>query len=169
MEKKWMSNSIVFTILLILELHGLCYRYRRYHRLKQFISYPSSLYENETKTRRKTMVLTVQQTTAFFTDAAQMGIPQDTYTQMAIEGIVTVGDLAEFKDENHKDLADNLRRPGGGNQAFVFGARSQMRLKASSKLIRFMTRSAEPMELGIYSGNRLGRISTTNLQVELNP
>lgn len=42
------------------------------------------------------MVLTAAQSAAFFTGAASMAIPQDTYAQLAHEGIVTPNDLIDF-------------------------------------------------------------------------
>ena len=42
------------------------------------------------------MVLTAAQTTAFFRNEDQMGIPQETFPRLANEGIVTVADLADF-------------------------------------------------------------------------
>ena len=76
-----------------------------------------------------------------------MGIPHDTVIQLIQEGIDAVSDLADFDDM--KQVADNLRRPPGrvpdpGNPgstiptpSFQFGARSQLRLEAAAKLIRF--------------------------------
>ena len=42
------------------------------------------------------MVLVAAQITAFFEDADQMGIPNDTVVQMQTEGITAVSDLADF-------------------------------------------------------------------------
>ena len=95
------------------------------------------------------MVLTAAQTTAFFQDNAQMGIPAPTVAQMAIEGIAAVEDLADFDKESMQQLADNLRRPGGRvvdpndatatipTPSFVFGARSQKRLLVACDLVRY--------------------------------
>ncbi len=65
------------------------------------------------------MVLTNAQVTAFFTNAGQMGIPQPTVDQMALEGIATVSDLSEFNKESLQQLADNLRKPGGGSRILL--------------------------------------------------
>jgi hypothetical protein len=43
-----------------------------------------------------TMVLTPAQTTAFFENGDQMGIPHATVVQLATEGIISVIDLADF-------------------------------------------------------------------------
>ena len=40
------------------------------------------------------MVLTAAQTTAFFRNEDQMGVPQETLPRLASEGIVTVADLS---------------------------------------------------------------------------
>jgi hypothetical protein len=98
------------------------------------------------------MVLTAAQTTAFFEDAAQMGIPHETVIQLQQEGISTVDDLADFDEDSLKQLADNLRRPGGRvpdpdpgaapgatipTPPFVFGAKSQKRLLVACNLVRY--------------------------------
>ena len=59
------------------------------------------------------MVFIVAQTTAFFEDAAQMGIPNATRIQFQVEGIDAVSDLSEFDSEDLKQIADNLRRLSG--------------------------------------------------------
>ena len=41
------------------------------------------------------MVLTAAQTTAFFESPDQMGIPHATMVQMQLEGIQSIGDLAD--------------------------------------------------------------------------
>ena len=89
------------------------------------------------------MVLTAQQTTSFFEEADQMGLPHDTVVQLAQEGISTVYDLADFDKESLQAVADNLRRPPGRvpnpdpaaapgstipTPPFVFGAKSHKRL-----------------------------------------
>ena len=43
------------------------------------------------------MVLTAAQTTAFFENPDQMGIPHTTMVQMQQEGIQSVADLANFE------------------------------------------------------------------------
>ena len=59
------------------------------------------------------MVLTAAQTTAFFENPDQMGIPHKTMVQMQQQGIQTVADLADFEKHSLQQLADNLRKPGG--------------------------------------------------------
>jgi hypothetical protein len=80
------------------------------------------------------MVLTFAQSTAFFTDQDQMGIPAEMYAAMAGEGIVSVDDLADFDKDSVKQMADNLRR---GQPNHAFGARSQKRLLVACDLVRF--------------------------------
>ena len=95
------------------------------------------------------MALTAAQTTAFFRDGDQMGIPQATVAQLQIEGITTISDLADFEKETPQQMADNLRKPGGQvpdpNPAaaagatiptppFVFGAKSQHRLTVAVEI-----------------------------------
>ena len=59
------------------------------------------------------MVLTAAQTTAFFENANQMAIPTATVAQLGNEGITTVDDLIDFDEDSLKQIAENLRRPGG--------------------------------------------------------
>ena len=59
------------------------------------------------------MVLTAAQTTAFFENPDQLGIPHETMVQIQQEGIQTVADLADFEKQELQQLADNLRKPGG--------------------------------------------------------
>lgn len=57
------------------------------------------------------MVLTGPQTTAFFTDPAQMALLARTHTQLLTEGIATVDDLSEFNKDDFKQIVDNLKSP----------------------------------------------------------
>ena len=98
------------------------------------------------------MVLTAAQTTAFFENPDQMGIPHATMVQMQQEGIQLVADFADFEKQSLQQLADNLRKPGGRISdpdpnapfgatipmpAFTYGAKSQKRLTVACDLIRF--------------------------------
>ena len=95
------------------------------------------------------MVLTAAQTTAFFTDAAQMALAAATHAQIQVEGITQVSDLAELDDDGFDTLTANLRKPVGRvpdpnphaaagatipTPPFVFGVKSQLRLNSG---IRF--------------------------------
>ena len=57
------------------------------------------------------MVLTAGQTTLFFENDDQMGIPQATVVQLANEGLSTVGDLVDFDKDTLQQVTDNLRSP----------------------------------------------------------
>ena len=59
------------------------------------------------------MVLMAAQTTTFFGDDEQMGVPHTTVIQLQTEGITTVGDLADFEKDSLHQLADNLHYPEG--------------------------------------------------------
>jgi hypothetical protein len=98
------------------------------------------------------MPLTAAQTTAFFEQESQMGIPNDTVIQLQQEGITTVDDLSDFDKDTMEQIAANLRRPAGRipdpnptaapgatipTPSFVFGAKSQKRLITASKLLRY--------------------------------
>ena len=96
------------------------------------------------------MVLTAAQTTAFFENPDQLGIPHKTMVQIQQEGIQTVADLADFENQELQQLADNLRKPGGRipdpnpnaapgatipTPAFTYGAKSQKRLTVACDLV----------------------------------
>ena len=98
------------------------------------------------------MVLTQLQTTAFFENPDQLGIPHETMVQIQREGIQAVADLADFEKQELQQLADNLRKPGGRipdpnpnaapgatipTPAFTFGAKSQKRLTVACDLVRY--------------------------------
>ena len=98
------------------------------------------------------MAITAGATTAFFTDAAQMGLTPETRARLVTEGIKTVDDLVENDAKTIKSIAENLRRPGGRipdpangpndiatipQPPFTFGARSQHRLAEACDLLRF--------------------------------
>jgi hypothetical protein len=96
------------------------------------------------------MDLTASQTTAFFENEDQMGIPHATFVQLATEGITSVIDLADFDKESLQQLADILRRPGQvpdpnpaaqpgatiATPSFILGAKSQQRLTVTTDLIK---------------------------------
>ena len=98
------------------------------------------------------MVFTAAQVTSFFEDDDQMALPQRTRVQLQAEGLTVVADLLDFDDDSLKQMADNLRRPGGTVQdpnpnaaagamiptpAFVLGAKSKMRLKAAVNISKY--------------------------------
>ena len=59
------------------------------------------------------MVITGAQTTAFFENPDQMGIPHAMVIQLQVEGITVIQDLADFDKDTLQQLADNLRKPAG--------------------------------------------------------
>ena len=92
------------------------------------------------------MVITAAQTTAFFSEPGQMALPAATRITVAQEGLEDLADLVEFDKRSLKQITDNLRHPGGRvpdpdpnaaagttitTPAFVFGAKSQLRLKSA--------------------------------------
>jgi hypothetical protein len=114
------------------------------------------------------MVMTAAQTTAFFEDAAQMGIPNVTVVQLQREGIVSIDDLVDFDKDTIEQIAANLRRPAGRvpdpNPAaaagatvptppFVFGAKSQQRLTIAGKLVRYYDTVGRPLTPGNLQWN----------------
>ena len=58
------------------------------------------------------MVLTSAQITSFFEDAYQMGLTHRTRTlSLNTEGIITVGELAEWKDDDWEQWKNNCKKP----------------------------------------------------------
>jgi hypothetical protein len=92
-----------------------------------------------------------RQLAAFFEDALQMGIPNATRLQLVTQGIVNVHDLEEFDEANLNHITENMRRPPGRipvnpdqplgasiqTPPFEFGAKSIIRLKAASDIVRY--------------------------------
>ena len=122
------------------------------------------------------MVFTANQTTAFFTSAAQMGIPARTRTQLEEEGITNVEDLIEFDEAALKQIAENLCRPNGREpapnagqpggppagaevpiQPFVFGAKSYMRLVVASDMVRYYDTVGRTLSAGNMQWTPIGR------------
>ena len=59
------------------------------------------------------MILTANQVVVFFENNEQMVMPRATRLRVENEGITTVADLGEFDKVTLRQIADNLRRPGG--------------------------------------------------------
>ena len=94
------------------------------------------------------MPFTAAQTTAFFINANQMALSADTREALALEGIVTVADLAEFEDDEFTQISRNLRNPPNipdpaNPGAFIhqgpieFSAKSLKRLKVAANAVRY--------------------------------
>jgi hypothetical protein len=83
-----------------------------------------------------TMVMTANQTKAFFEANTQVAMPNATIIQLQAEGISTVDDLLDFDKETLQQVANNLRRPGGG-APLTFGAKSQLRLLVATGLVKY--------------------------------
>ena len=101
------------------------------------------LYVISNKFIRPKMVLTANQVRAFFHADKQMAIPVVTIVQLVQEGIEHPDDLQDFDKDSLKDVANNLRNPGGrihhtypnaqanvtiSTRPFVFGVKSQKRM-----------------------------------------
>jgi hypothetical protein len=91
------------------------------------------------------MVLTAAQTMAFFKQATQMVIPNVTVIALENEGIDTIEDLIDVDKTTLTQVADNLRRPGGGGAPLVFGAKSQQRLLAATNLVKYYDTVGRPL------------------------
>ena len=104
------------------------------------------------QTHTLTMVLTAAQTTTFFEQADQMGIPHATVLQLQSKGINLVSDLVDFNTTSLRQLADNLRCPGGcvpvlnptaqpgstiPTPPFVFGAKSRRCIAVACDLVKY--------------------------------
>ena len=95
------------------------------------------------------MVLTAAQTTSFFEDADQMGLTHLTRTiSLNSGGIITVGGLAHWKDDEWDQWKNNCKKPeiipDPANPSniihqttFAISVKSLKRLKAASELIRY--------------------------------
>ena len=88
----------------------------------------------------------------FFEDDKQMGIPHAMVIQLQTEGIMAIGDLADFEKDSLQQLADNLCCSGGRipnpspNAAtgatvpmptFTFGAKYWKRLLVACDLVQY--------------------------------
>ena len=119
------------------------------------------------------MVLTNAQTTAFFENGTQMAIPHATVMQLSNERIAAVNDLVEFDRSSLQQITGNLQRPGGQipnptlgedpgatipTQPFVFGAKSQERLKVACNLIRFYETIGRPLTASNIAWDPLMRL-----------
>jgi hypothetical protein len=76
--------------------------------------------------------LTAAQTTAFFEDAAQMGIPNATAVQLQAEGIDALEDLVDFDKATIEQIGATVPTP-----SFPLGAKSQQRLIDATKFIQY--------------------------------
>ena len=109
------------------------------------------------------MVLTAAQIATFFTANNNMAIPAATVAQLANEGIQIPSDLTDLDKDSMKQVADNLRNPGGrvpnpdpgapagstiARPPFVFGAKSQKRLLEACDIIRFYETIGRPLTPG---------------------
>merc|ERR1711923_320808 len=95
------------------------------------------------------MVLTGLQTTAFFENNDQMGLPHRTRVYLQNEGINDVEDLEEFlTKDSWSQVLENCKRPPripnpagwGGlveDQAYRVGAKSLRRLKVAAKAVSY--------------------------------
>ena len=98
------------------------------------------------------MVLTADQTTAFFTEAKHMALSTETQVATAEEVLEDLACLVEFDYGSLKHITDSLRRPGGcihdpnpnaapgsmiPTPTFIFGAKSQLRLKADIEISKY--------------------------------
>ena len=81
-----------------------------------------------------------------------MALAHATRLQLAVEGLAQVNDLTEFDNDSLKQITENLRKPGGTvpdpnpnaaegavipTPAFVFGAKSQARLKVAIQAAKY--------------------------------
>ena len=101
------------------------------------------------------MVLSTAETTAFCQGSTDIAIPNETRGEMQQEGVTAVEDLVDITDDDLKLIADNLRKPPdriaeprAGQRdvpagatiptpAFTFGAKSQIRLKVDSGIVKY--------------------------------
>ena len=109
------------------------------------------------------MVITAAQPTAFFSEPGQMALPAATWIVISQKGLEDLADLVEFDERSLKQITDNLRRPGGRvpdpnpnatagatilTLAFVFGAKSQLCLKAACDISRYYKTTGRDLSSG---------------------
>ena len=80
------------------------------------------------------MPLTNQQTTTFFENADNLGIPHNVRVALREEGIDSVEDLLEFDKAAIEQIASNFRRR---TPPITFGAKMQKSMMEACDLIRF--------------------------------
>ena len=110
------------------------------------------------------MVLTAQNVTTFFTGVDYLELDAATVSQLQVEGISTPNHLVEFDKDALKQLADNLRNPGGRvvnpdpnapegstipRPPYIFGAKSQKRLLACRNAVCFYDSIDRPLSLSM--------------------
>ena len=103
------------------------------------------------------MVFTNPQTTAFFTDAAQMALEARTRVFLATEGITTVDDLKEFTtSESWKQILENAKYPPQiadpanpgqlmAQPPFRISAKSLIRLKVTALAVAYYEDTSCPL------------------------
>ena len=103
------------------------------------------------------MVFTNPQTTAFFTDAAQMALEARTRVFLATEGITTVDDLKEFTtSESWKQILENAKYPPQiadpanpghmiAQAPFRISAKSLIRLKVAALAVAYYEDTSRPL------------------------
>ena len=106
------------------------------------------------------MVLRANQVRAFFHADNQMEISVVTIVQLVQEGIEHPEDLQDFDKDSLKDVANNLRNPGGriphrdpnaqanatiSTPYVVFGVKSQKRMLEACDLVRFYETIKRPI------------------------
>ena len=113
------------------------------------------------------MVFTPLQITAFFEEAAQMGLPHRTRQYLQGEGINHPDDLAEFTEkEAWAQIVEACKRPpqvaapaGGGalqNQVpFQLPAKSLLRLRVAAMVVEYYNRTSRPLTAANMSWTRL--------------
>ena len=109
------------------------------------------------------MVFTDAQTTSFFWDSNQMDISARTRTSIAAEWLTNLADLVKFDKASLKHISENLHHPGGHMPdpdqpisahatipllVFVFGAKSQLRLKSAVDISKYYETNERDMTVG---------------------
>ena len=85
-----------------------------------------------------TTVLTLLQNTAFFTEAAHMGLTNLTRVQLFVEGVANADDISDWDNDDWEQYSPSRRRPGQildannnliNQSPFILPVRSLKRLK----------------------------------------
>ena len=107
---------------------------------------------------------------AFFHNAAQMGISDETVVQLGNEVIMTVDDMVDFDKDTMQQVADSLQRPGGRipdptpnvaprekipTPPFLFRAKSQKQLLAVCDVVQYYETTGQGITTANISRNMM--------------
>ena len=110
-----------------------------------------------------TMVLTLLQSTEFFTKDVQMGLTALTRAQLVIEAVANTDDLSDWEDDDWDKFSSSCRRPGQ-----IIDANNNLINQSPFILpVRSLKRLKEAFNIACYN-NDIGRALTpTNMRYQV--